>query len=109
MSEQDLGSQLLSDVDPILIDLRGLETARRSIGARSLTPAERAQLAQEIADIENAAAVLRTAQPALRSWNEPPSPVAPKPRPLWLLIGAVWLSTALVTAGAVVAIATLAG
>jgi hypothetical protein len=36
-------------------------------------------------------------------------PALRKPRPLWLLIGVLWLSTALVTAGTVVAIATLAG
>ena len=37
------------------------------------------------------------------------APAIAKPRPVWLLIGLLWLSTALVTAGAVVAIATLGG
>jgi hypothetical protein len=32
-----------------------------------------------------------------------------KPRPVWLLIGALWLSTALVTIGAAFAISVLVG
>jgi hypothetical protein len=67
------------------------------------------QLAREIADIEAATAALRKAEPALESWTSAPATPARKPRPIWLLIGVLWLSTALVTAGAVVAIATLAG
>jgi hypothetical protein len=71
---------------------------------------EQAQLAREYADIERASATLRLAQPALQSWIKPPSPPAvAKSRPLWLLISVLWLSTALVTAGTVAAIATLAG
>jgi len=71
---------------------------------------EQAQLAREYADIERASATLRLAQPALESWIKPPSPPAvAKSRPLWLLISVLWLSTALVTAGTVAAIATLVG
>jgi len=118
MSEHVLGSLPPNqpDGDAILIDLRGVETARRtfaqdSIGtAKPLTPAEREQLARDIADIESAAAALRKAQPALKSWiKPPPSPMVPKAQRLWLLIGALWLSTALVTAGAVVAIHSFVG
>jgi hypothetical protein len=69
----------------------------------------RDQLAREVADIEAATAALRRAEPALESWTKEPANNGPKPRPVWLLIGVLWLSTALVTAGAVVAIATLAG
>jgi hypothetical protein len=58
----------------------------------------RDQLAREVADIE-----------ALESWTKAPANTGGKPRPVWLLIGVLWLSTALVTAGAVVAIATLVG
>jgi len=76
---------------------------------RALARMAREQLAREIADIERAAAILRSAEPALQSWSKPAMPVLGKPRPLWLLIGVLWLSTALVTAGTVVAIATLAG
>ena len=69
----------------------------------------RDQLAREVADIEAATAALRQAEPALESWTKEPANAGPQPRPVWLLIGVLWLSTALVTAGAVVAIATLAG
>jgi hypothetical protein len=69
----------------------------------------RDQLAREVADIEAATAVLRRAEPALESWTKAPANTGGKPRPVWLLIGVLWLSTALVTAGAVVAIASLAG
>lgn len=75
-----------------------------------LTRFEQDQLAREFADIERASAALRLGEPALRSWTKPALPQATKkPRPLWLLIGILWLSTALVTVGAVAAIATLAG
>ena len=69
----------------------------------------RDQLAREVADIEAATAALRRAEPALESWTKAPVQTGGKPRPVWLLIGVLWLSTALVTAGAVVAIASLAG
>jgi predicted transcriptional regulator len=69
----------------------------------------RDQLAREVADIEAATAALRRAEPALESWTKAPASTGGKTRPVWLLIGVLWLSTALVTAGAVVAIASLAG
>jgi len=69
----------------------------------------RDQLAREVAEIEVAIAALRRAEPALESWTQTPVTTTHKPRPVWVLIGVLWLSTALVTAGAVVAIATLAG
>jgi hypothetical protein len=70
MSEQVLGtlSAEQSDGETILIDLRAVEAARRSVvAAKLLTPAEREQLACDIADIEVAAAALRKGQPALKS------------------------------------------
>ena len=77
--------------------------------ARSLAPAESDQLARDIAAIERAAAALRRAEPALESWSNPPQHAGRKPRPVWLLIGVLWVSTALVTVGAAVAIAVLVG
>lgn len=76
------------------------------------------QFARDIAEIERAAAALRKAQPGLETWNETwtearaddaASFAVRKTRPVWLLIGALWLSTALVTVGAVAAIARLIG
>jgi hypothetical protein len=81
-----------------------------------LVPAD--QLARDHAEIERASAALRKAEPALETWadspagnsgDEAPAAALPKPRPVWLFIGLLWLSTALVTAGAVAAIARLAG
>jgi hypothetical protein len=88
--------------------LEGANAADAEIG-RALARRAREQLEREIADIERAAAILRLAAPALQALSTPVKPVLRKPRPLWLLIGVLWLSTALVTAGTVVAIATLAG
>jgi hypothetical protein len=76
------------------------------------------QFARDIAEIERATAALRKAQPGLETWNETwteartddaASFVVRKTKPVWLLIGALWLSTALVTVGAVAAIARLIG
>jgi hypothetical protein len=72
------------------------------------------QLARDTAAIERAIAALRRAEPALESWSQPRiddalTIAARKPRPVWVLIGLLWLSTALATVGAVAAIAVLAG
>jgi hypothetical protein len=71
--------------------------------------ADRAQLERDIAAIERASAALRRAEPELESWIDQPAATMQKPRPLWLLIGVLWLSTALVTIGAVFAISALVG
>lgn len=66
------------------------------------------QFERDVAAIERATATLRRAEPALQSWTEPVSPLG-APRPLWQVIGVLWLSTALVTIGAVFAISALVG
>ena len=114
MSEQDLGARSSPSEKAMVIDPRDLETARRALShsdaAGALAQFERDQLARDIADIENAAAALRRAEPALQSWTKPQTPAAaPKSRPLWLMIGLLWLSTAIVTVGAAYAIAVLYG
>jgi hypothetical protein len=104
----------------ILIEPSGFETARRGVTredlasedasmASALAQADREQLARDYADIARATAALRKGQPALESWSTPAKAVVRQPRPLWLLIGVLWFSTALVTVGAVVAIASFAG
>ncbi len=86
---------------------RDIETADDT---NTLTRFEQDQLAREYADIERASVALRLGQPELRSWREPARPVtAKKPRTFWLWIGVLWVSTAVVTIGAIAAIATLAG
>ena len=76
------------------------------------------QFARDIAEIERATAALRRAEPSLEMWGEAGSEARTddaatltirKTRPVWLLIGLLWLSTALVTVGAVAAIAKLVG
>ena len=76
------------------------------------------QFARDIAEIERATAMLRRAEPSLEMWSEAGSEARSedaatvtirKTRPVWLLIGLLWLSTALVTVGAVAAIARLVG
>jgi hypothetical protein len=74
-----------------------------------LAATDREHIEREIAAIERASAVLRRAEPKLESWIDAPSAGQPKPRPVWLLIGALWLSTALVTVGAAFAITVLVG
>ena len=70
---------------------------------------DRDQLERDIAAIERASAALRRAEPALQSWTDAPSTAVQNPRPVWLLIGVLWLSTALVTIGAVFAISVFVG
>ena len=104
-----------SDADIVTLDRRQNEAMLQvdltelAGDSGALAQTVRDQLAREVADIETATAVLRRAEPALESWTEAPANTGHKPRPVWLLIGVLWLSTALVTAGAVVAIAALAG
>ena len=113
MSEQELGARPSRHPDQaITIQPRDLESPRPAQAhddAGTLAQFERDQLARDHADIEKAAAALRLAEPALQSWTKPLAPVLPKTRPLWLLIGLLWLSTAIVTVGAACAIAVLYG
>ncbi len=87
-----------SGVAPAVVDADG-----------SLAPYERDQLARDLAEIERATAALRKAEPALESWARPLAETMGKPHPVWLLVGVLWLSTALATFGAVVAISALVG
>jgi hypothetical protein len=99
----------------VSVELRRLAAARRDVEDKIagvsavLAQTERDQLARDFADIERATEALRRMAPALQSGSRPPAARGRQPRPVWMLIGVLWLSTALVTAGAVVAIATLAG
>jgi hypothetical protein len=65
------------------------------------------QLARDIAAIERAADTLRRAEPALQSWAGPPVSHNNQ-HPLWLVIGTLWVSTALVALSAVFALYVLA-
>ena len=101
--------------DVVFDDVRLVEAAQRNVGAAAaddagaLLPSDRDQLARDIAEIERATAALRRGEPALESWQNSSAATIGKPRPVWLFIGVLWVSTALVTVGAVVAIAALVG
>jgi hypothetical protein len=84
-------------------------TAAEIEEARALKRAASEQLARDLADIERATAALRRAEPALQSWSQPVTAAVHAPRPLWVLIGVLWISAAIVTVGAAVAIVALAG
>ena len=78
---------------------------RRDRGDNSgwIVAADVDQFERDIAAIQQATAILRREEPALQSWAEP-APTFGTPRPLWLIIGVLWLSTALVTLSAMFAI-----
>ena len=118
MSKHHLGflSSGSADGQAVLADVRGGNvTQGGASGAAAddsgllLARAERDQLARDIAEIEQASAALRKVEPALESWTSPPANTMGKPRPVWLVIGVLWVSAALVTVGAVAAIAKLVG
>ena len=99
----------------MLDDFRDFDAVRpdgRQITAEDFGPlaaADREQLEREIAAIDRAAETLQRAEPGLQSWTNPPTTALQQPRPVWLLIGVLWLSTALATLGAVFAISALVG
>jgi hypothetical protein len=72
-----------------------------------ITPKDSEQFAREVAAIERAADILRRAEPGLQSWAEPPA-THNTAHPLWLIIGTLWVSTALVALSAVFALYVLA-
>jgi hypothetical protein len=117
MPNIDRGDQPSGGLDgEAFSEIRAFEIALRE-GREADEPDASGQpdkLARDLADIERAAAALRRAQPALEAWSSPrtddrPAAAMRRPRPVWLLIGLLWISTALLTAGAVAAIARLAG
>jgi hypothetical protein len=73
-----------------------------------IAAADRDQFERDVAAIERATSILRRAEPALQSWAEP-TPTVGTPRPLWQIIGMLWLSTAIVSVTAMFAIYVLAG
>ena len=101
-------------VQPVDAGIVPLEPALGDNGNAAINevtdPVVHDQLARDLAEIEAATAALRKAEPGLESWTKTEeSMVASKPRSVWLLVGALWLSTVIVVAVAVVAIANLAG
>jgi hypothetical protein len=67
------------------------------------------QVQRDFAEIETASATLRHAQPDLEPWSPPTAEATRtnKPRSIWVVVGAVWVSTVLLMAMATLAIASL--
>ena len=106
-SSEGLSEDLSQGLDG---DAMLVEQSRFGDAGEAGTQADRDQLRRDIDAIERATAALRRGAPALKSWTEEPLVVAlRKPRPVWLMIGLLWLSTAVVMVGAVAAIAKLVG
>lgn len=68
-----------------------------------------AQAQHDFAEMESALAALRNAQPDLEAWSIPKIDAVPtrKPRSVWVVVSAVWISTVLLMAMATFAIASL--
>jgi len=116
MSNRQLGLQPFEGAqDGAVVDeIRKIDTRRAvmpvSMNASGLlAAADRDQLEREIDAIERASAALRKADPELETWTDLPATTLQKPRRVWLFIGVLWLSTALVTIGAAFAISALVG
>ena len=89
---------------PMTETVNAVDTAPRS--ANQTFTIDQGQLDRAIAEIEEACAVLKSAEPALEAWRPdaaPPS-VPRKQRSVWLLIGTIWLSIVLVVAGVIAVI-----
>ncbi len=98
-----------TELDTFAIALRG---QRRGSAEQAGALAQNDQLTRDIAEIERATAALRKAEPTLETWSERWPGDAPAPalrKSVWPMIGLLWLSTALITIGAVAVITRLAG
>jgi hypothetical protein len=71
------------------------------------SPIDHGQIERAIAEIEQASAVLKSAEPALEAWRPDAAPTSEprKHRSVWILIGTIWLSMLVVVAGVIGAIA----
>jgi hypothetical protein len=67
------------------------------------------QLERDIIEIEHASAALRRAEPALEEWPARSTPAThlPQSGSVWILIGVIWTSTALVMVALIAAIMRL--
>jgi hypothetical protein len=100
---------------PALIDTFTVGRVRTATDAAAPSILSRAsvdsdELARAIADIEIASAALRHSEPTLEPWRpETQTRGAERYLPVWVLIGAVWITAFLALSGATGAILYLAG
>jgi hypothetical protein len=89
-----------------------IESARRGRPSRALTLQLLAQTERERMRRDESArakAALRGGDPGLESWSDPPVIALRGPRRVRLFLAALWLSIAVLTTGAMTAIAALLG
>src|SRR5437667_11345106 len=82
--------------------------ADSAAGSRTRTnQIDQGQIERAIAEIAQASAALKKAEPALQAWlpDAAPSSEPRKQRSVWILIGTIWLSMLLVVVGVIGAIA----
>jgi hypothetical protein len=72
-------------------------------------PVDAEEYARAIAEIEQASATLRRAEPGLEAWKPDAASEPRKSWPIWILVSGIWISTVTVFAGAIGAILYLFG
>jgi hypothetical protein len=77
--------------------------------APSTAPVDADEYARAIAEIEQASAALRRAEPGLEAWKPDAVSDPRKSWPVWVLVSGIWISTVTAFAGAIGAILYLFG
>jgi len=77
--------------------------------AQPVAPVDAEEYARAIAEIEQASAALRRAEPGLEAWKPDAASEPRKSWPIWILVSGIWISTVTLFAGAIGAILYLFG
>jgi hypothetical protein len=88
--------------DPPVEPLDSAGSANAS--AQPVAPVDADEYARAIAEIEQASAALRRAEPGLEAWKPEAASEPRKSWPVWILVSGIWISTVTVFAGAIGAI-----
>jgi hypothetical protein len=86
-----------------------IEIARNAEASAPAVPVDADEYARAIAEIEQASAALRRAEPGLEAWKPETAGEPRKSWPVWVLVSGIWISTVTVFAGAIGAILYLFG
>src|SRR5262245_41357299 len=97
--------------DSPVVPLEAASPAAPEVSAQPGASIDASDYARAIAEIEQASAALRRAEPGLEAWK-PEAGAASEPRkswPVWVLVGGIWVSTITVFASTIGAILYLFG
>ena len=83
--------------------------AAGNAAAPPAAPIDAEQYARAIAEIEQASAALRRAEPGLEAWKPEAASEPRKSWPVWVLVSGIWISTVTMFASAISAILYLFG